>query len=383
MSRRTQPIVLQILPHLVTGGVERGTIDIALALQSTGAIPIVVSNGGPMVSELQQARIEHITMPVHSKNPLLMQRNTQRLVHLIKERKINIVHARSRAPAWSAAMAVRRTGIAFLTTFHGTYTLGPFAIKKKYNAIMTCGHRVIAVSRFIATHVQTVYGLAPERVHVIPRGIDCGLFNSSLVHPNRMLNLARQWCLPTEHPLVMLPGRLVRWKGHEILIEALAKIGRRDLCCLLVGFDQEHVRYRAELEKLIRYKGLDGMIHWVGYCTDMPAAYMLADVVISASTEPEAFGRVVVEAQAMGRPVIATDHGGSCETIVHGKTGCLVPPRDPDALAQALVDFLDLEAQERHAMAVRQVAHVHAHFSKEMMCASTLSVYQDILSSTV
>ncbi len=378
---RTKPIVLQILPRLVTGGVERGTIDIALALQAADCIPLVVSYGGPMVSELEQAGIEHITMPVHSKNPFLMQLNTERLVHLIKERKIKIIHARSRAPAWSAARAAGRTGVAFLTTFHGTYNIGPFTIKKPYNAIMASGHRVIAISQFIATHVQTVYGISPERIRVIPRGIDVYKFDFQSVHPNRLTSLARAWCLPEDKPLVMLPGRLVRWKGHEILIEALAKVCLPDLRCLLVGFDQAHVHYKAELEKLIRHKGLDSKIHWVGYCADMPAAYMLADVVVSASTEPEAFGRVVVEAQAMGRPLIASNHGGSRETIIHGRTGWLVPPSDPDALAQALLQLLTLAAAERHTMAARQVAHAHAHFSRDMMCARTLSVYQEIFTS--
>ncbi len=381
MPCQTRLIVLQILPRLVTGGVERGTIDIALALQAADCIPLVVSHGGPMVSELEQAGIEHITMPVHSKNPFLMQLNTERLVHLIKERKINIVHARSRAPAWSAARAASRTGVAFLTTFHGRYNLGPFTIKKPYNAIMTSGKRVIAISHFIATHVQTVYGIAPERIRVIPRGIDFYKFDSTLVHPHRLTALARAWRLPEDQPLVMLPGRLVRWKGHEVLIEALAKLCRRDFCCLLVGFDQAHVHYRAELETLIRHKGLDSTIHFVGFCADMPAAYMLADVVVSASTEPEAFGRVVVEAQAMGRPVVATDHGGSSETIVHGRTGWLVPPSDPDALAQTLLEMLTLAAAERHTMAARQVAHAHAHFSREIMCARTLSVYHELFTS--
>ena len=383
MPCQTRPIVLQLLPRLMTGGVERGTIDIALALQAAGHIPLVVSYGGPMVSELEQAGIEHITMPVHSKNPFRMHFNAEQLVHIIKERKINIIHARSRAPAWSAAEAASRTGIAFLTTFHGTYTLGPFAIKKPYNRIMTRGNRVIAISNFIAMHLQKVYGITSERISIIPRGIDNSNFNLTSVHPSRVASLARRWCLSENQRIVILPGRLVKWKGHEILIEALAKVNQRNLCCLFIGFDQEHIHYRTKLEELICQRGLERTIHWVGFCADMPAAYMLADVVVSASTEPEAFGRVVVEAQAMGRPVIATDHGGSRETIVHGRTGLLVQPRNSDALAKALVKLLTLTAAERHAMAVRQVDHVHAQFSKEMMCARTLSLYQKILNNTV
>ncbi|VBB69658.1 Glycosyltransferase [invertebrate metagenome] len=382
MPHQTRPVVLQILPRLVTGGVERGTIDIALALQAAGGVPLVVSRGGPMVHELEQAGIEHLAMPVHSKNPLLMRANIDRLVHLMKERRVNIIHARSRAPAWSAWIAAHRTGASFLTTFHGTYTLGPLAMKKPYNAVMACGDLVIAISHFIAAHVQAVYGSAPERIRVVPRGVDCCQFDPISVHPSRLIALAKAWRLPENRPLIMLPGRLTRWKGHEILLEALAKLKRRDLCCLLVGFDQGRVHYRTQLETMIRHKGLDSMVRLVGDCADMPAAYMLADVVVSASTEPEAFGRVVVEAQAMGRPVVATDHGGSRETVVHGQTGWLIPPRNPDALAQALSALLALAPVERQALAVRQVAHTHAHFSKAIMCASTLSIYEDLLTGT-
>ncbi|KAF0118427.1 MAG: glycosyltransferase [Rhodospirillaceae bacterium] len=374
-----QTHVLQVLPALESGGVERGTIDIALALQAAGAVPLVVSRGGPMVHELERARIEHISWPVHSKNPFTMHRNVDRLVRLILERGITIVHARSRAPAWSAFAAASRTGVPFLTTFHGTYTLGPWAIKKPYNAIMVQGNRVIAISNFIAAHIQTVYDVAPERIRVIPRGVDLNRFDPAALHPNRLIALARAWRLPEDRPLILLPGRLTRWKGHEILIEALARLGRRDVCCLLVGADQGRTRYRAELVQKIRDAGLQDVVHITDPCSDMPAAYMLTDVVVSASLEPEAFGRVAVEAQAMGRPVIATNHGGSRETIVPNETGWLVPPGDAGALAHVLARLLALTPETRQALALRQRAHVQAHFSRENMCARTLAVYQEVL----
>ncbi len=383
MSRhgQTRPVVLQILPGLATGGVERGAIDIALALQAAGAVPLVVSTGGPMVHELERARIEHIALPVRSKNPLVMHRNVNRLIQLIRKREVNLVHARSRAPAWSAFVATDRASVPFLTTFHGTYTLGPFAIKKPYNAVMARGDLVIAISDFIATHIQTVYGTAPERIRIVPRGVDLHRFDPVAIHPNRLIALAKAWRLPEDRPLVMLPGRLTRWKGHEVLIEALARLGRRDLCCLLVGSDQGRTRYRAELEETIRRKGLQDIVHMVDHCNDMPAAYMLTDVVVSASTAPEAFGRVAVEAQAMGRPVVATGHGGTRETVMDGRTGRLVLPDDADAMASAIADLLSLSLTERQALTIRQRAHVQARFSLEIMCARTLAVYQELLTS--
>lgn len=379
MFHRGQTHVLQVLPALDSGGVERGAIDIALALQAAGAVPLVVSRGGAMVHELERARIEHIAWPVHSKNPFVMRRNVDRLARLILERGVALVHARSRAPAWSAFAAASRTGVPFLTTFHGTYALGPWAIKKPYNAVMTHGNKIIAISNFIASHIQTVYDADPERIRVIPRGVDLKQFDPATLHPNRLIALAGAWRLPEDRPLILLPGRLTRWKGHEILIEALVRLGRRDVCCLLVGADQGRTRYRAELMQKIRDAGLQDVVHIAGPCSDMPAAYMLTDVVVSASLEPEAFGRVAVEAQAMGRPVIATDHGGSRETIIANETGWLVPPGDAEALSHGLARLLALTPETRQALALRQRAHVQAHFSRENMCARTLAVYQEVL----
>lgn len=374
-------MVLQVLPRLATGGVERGTIDVALALKEAGWLPLVASNGGPMVRELERVGVEHITLPLHSKNPLVIYRNISLLQTLIRERNVDIVHARSRAPAWSAAAAAERAGVHFITTFHGTYNLGTIPLKKAYNAIMTRGERVIAISLFIARHIQETYDIDPSRIRTIPRGIDLTRFDPASVSANRVISMAKAWRLPDGMPVVMLPGRLTRWKGQAVLIEALARLGRHDLRCLLVGSDQGRVKYRDELERLVKQRDMGDVIHIVDHCSDMSAAYMLSDVVVSASTDPEAFGRVMVEAQAMGRPVIASDHGGSCETVIHGKTGWLVPPNDPDALARAIDSVLSLNAEERHALANRQMQHARTHFSKEMMCARTLGVYEDVLRS--
>lgn len=363
----------------MTGGVERGTIDVAIALREAGWGSLVASDGGPLVRELERAGVEHIPLPLHSKNPLVIYRNVGRLSQIVAERGVHIVHARSRAPAWSAFAAADRTGSHFVTTFHGTYNLDGLPFKRSYNAVMTRGERVIAISRFISEHIRDTYGVGGDAVRVIPRGIDMSRFDPLTVNANRMISLARAWRLPDGMPVVMLPGRLTRWKGQTVLIEALARLGRRDLRCLLVGSDQGRVRYRDELERLVKANGLDDVVHIVDHCNDMAAAYMLTDVVVSASVDPEAFGRVSVEAQAMGRPVVATDHGGSRETVVHGRTGWLVPPNDPDSLARAIDTVLALSAEERRRLAVRQIDHARANFTKEAMCHATLGVYAEVL----
>lgn len=373
------PAVLQILPRLETGGVERGTIEIADALRNAGARPIVVSAGGPMERELERMDAVHIRMPVASKNPFRIWRNIDALVDVIKRYDVKLVHARSRAPAWTARAAARRCGVPFVTTFHGTYNRGPFGIKTPYNAIMAAGDRVIAISNFIARHIQEHYRVPQERIRIIPRGVDLNRFDPAKVSPERMIALANQWRLREDLPVIMLPGRLTRWKGQLVLIEALARLGRQDLICLLVGSDQGRARYRAQLEAAVADKGLQGVVHIVNGCNDMAAAYLLTDWVISASTDPEAFGRVVVEAQAMGRPVIATRHGGALETVIPGETGWLVAPGDPGEMAAAIGNAIDTPPEVRARMAEASQTRAREEFSRQLMCERTLAVYAELL----
>ncbi len=376
------PVVMQVLPSLVTGGVERGAVDIAAALKAAGWGSIVVSSGGPMVREVERAGAEHIQLPTHSKNPLVIRANIARLAALVRSRGVDIVHARSRAPAWSAEAAARQTGAHFVTTFHATYNFRP-APKRWYNAVMTRGERIIAISDHIRRHIVRVYGVDPDRLRVIYRGIDFDLFDPQAVPPARVIKLATDWRLPDGIPVVMLPGRLTRWKGQAVLIEALARLGHDRVRCLLVGDEQGRSGYRRELEDLIARHRLQSVVHMTGPVGDMPAAYKLADVVVSASTDPEAFGRVMVEAQAMGRPVIAADHGSSRELVEpEGGTGWLVGPGDPDALAQAINTAIHLDTAAREALADRAIARVRQHFSKHGMCSATLAVYREVLSET-
>ena len=325
------PAVLQIVPRLVSGGAERGTVELAEALVAAGWASYVASGGGPLERDIVRSGAIHLTLPLASKNPLLMRRNATVLARLIRRLGIDIVHARSRAPAWSAWSAASATGRHFVTTFHNAYDAG-VSLKRRYNSVMARGERVIAISQFVADHAARVYGIGPDRLRTISRGVDLDIFDPSRVGAERIVGLARRWRLPDGAPIVMLPARLTRWKGGLDLIAAIAVLGRRDICCLLVGSEQRR-GYRRELETAIERNGLTGLFRIVEDCRDMPAAYMLADVVVSASSDPEGFGRTIIEAQAMGRPVVATAHGGSCETIEPGITGWLVPPRDPAAPA--------------------------------------------------
>ena len=371
------PAVLQVIPSLVSGGAERGTIDLAGALATSGWTAYVASSGGPMEYQLARLGVRHLKLPLASKNPLVMRRNAAALIEIVRRHKIDIVHARSRAPAWSAWSASRATGRRFVTTFHNAYDID-LPLKLWYNSVMARGERVIAISQFVGEHVTSVYGVGPDRLRVIPRGVDIAGFDPRRVNGERVCALATRWRVPEDAAVVMLPGRLTRWKGGLDFIEAIARLGRRDLCCLLVGAEQRP-GFRRELEATIERLGLVGMFRIIEDCPDMPAAYMLSDVVVSASTDPEGFGRVITEAQAMGRPVVATDHGGARETILPGVTGWLAPPRDPVALADAITEALRLDAGERAAFARRAVAHVAAHYTREAMCGKTIDVYEELL----
>ena len=376
-SEGRPPAVLQIVPSLVSGGAERGTVELAAALTSAGWNSFVASAGGPLEHDIARAGATHLTLPLASKNPLVMRRNRAALIRAIRRLGIDIVHARSRAPAWSAWSAAGATGRHFVTTFHNAYGASS-ALKRWYNSVMARGERVIAISDFVAEHAAMVYGVGADRLRTIPRGVDLGMFDPQRVSGQRIANLARQWRLPDGVPTVMLPGRLTRWKGGLDFVAAIAALGRQEICCVLVGAEQRP-GFRRQIEAAIESNGLTGLFRIVEHCRDMPAAYMLADVVVSASTDPEGFGRIIVEAQAMGRPVVATDHGGARETIVPGATGWLVPARNPAALAAAIGAALSLGPGERSLLARRAIDHIAANFTHATMCARTIAVYEELL----
>ena len=378
-STGRMPVVLQVLPSLGGGGVERGTVEMTAALTEAGWTALVVSSGGPMVRDIERAGGKHIQLPVHSKNPFVMRKNIGRLAKVISEHGVNLVHARSRAPAWSALAAARRTGTPFVTTVHGPYGFGlPF--KRLYNSVMTCGDRVIAISEFIRGYILDNYRkVDPDHIRIIHRGVNIDIFDPAKTTAARVIHLANEWRIPDGVPVVMLPGRLTRWKGHRVLFEALAQIKDRPMRCLIVGDDQGRSGYRRELDALIDKLGLQSVVHIVGECRDMAAAYKLSDVVISASTEPEAFGRIVAEAQAIGKPVIAPNHGAAPEILLPEVTGWLVPPSDPQALARALEKALDLDTGARERLAQAAIARVRENFSTAKMCDATIAVYRELL----
>lgn len=379
--------VLQIIPELDSGGAERTTLEIADALVRAGARALVAADGGRLVGELQALGGEFHAFPAATKNPIAMAGNVRRLASLIERQGVDIVHARSRAPAWVALGAVRRTGTPFVTTYHGVYS-DRNSIKTRYNSVMAMGDRVIANSAFTARHILERYPEAQGRIVTIHRGVDLKIFSPEAVDADRVRALREKWDAPPDQRIVLLPARLARRKGHRVLIDA-AKIlraqGRSDTIFILAG-DEQRDAYPREIDRAVAEAGLNGVVRRVGHCADMPAALMSAACVVAPATEPEAFGRIAVEAQSMGAAVVVTDLGASAETVVAPpdasaaqRTGWLVPAHDAGELAAAIAEALDLGMAARESLALRARAHVRDRFSVERMCAATLSVYESLL----
>ena len=371
--------ILQVLPQMETGGVERGTVEIAYALSQAGHRALVAASAGSMTRDLEKAGAEFFRLPLRRKRPLTIWRNIGRLQRLVELERVDLVHARSRAPAWSALYAARRSGRPFVTTIHGAYGASSM-VKRAYNSVMARGDRVIAISDFIRNYALATYANLDEAaIRVIPRGVDMRMFQPSDVTHARMIQLAQAWSLPDGAPVVLLPGRLTRLKGPEVVIEALARSASDEAVLVFVGGDAGREAFKVELRKLAEQMGVADRIRFTGLCRDMPAAYSLASVVVSASIKPEGFGRTSVEAQAMGRPVVVSDHGGVRETVVDGATGWRVPPGDGAALAAAIDDALALDPEARSALATRAMSHVRDNFTLELMQQRTLAVYDELL----
>ena len=372
-------MILQLVPRLDQGGVERGTLEIAAAIVDAGGRALVASAGGRLASRLNALGGEFIEMPVHTKNLLAMRRNARRIADLVGDEGIDLIHARSRAPAWSGYWAAQRTGTAFVTTYHGSYNEG-FPFKRRYNAVMAKGQPTIAVSEFIARMIRERHGLPQDRIVTIPRGADLSIFDPHAMTGERIAQLADRWGLTDEtRPVFLLPGRLTRWKGQEVFVDACSLLRKRlgpEFLGLMVGEAPDGSSYPEELEKRAAGKHCSDVIKMVGPCHDMPAAYRVASCVVSASTDPEAFGRVAVEAQAMGRAVIASNHGGARETVDDGVTGALVEPGDAAKLADAMQAFLALDAQTCERMGKLARLRVQRLFSTARMQAATLDVYE-------
>lgn len=371
--------VMQVIPNLGAGGAEQTCVDVTAALVQEGHRAIVVSNGGPRAADIKRAGGIHIELPVHSKNPLVMRLNAKRLKALMVQYNVDIVHARSRAPAWSCYWATRDTKTHFLTTCHAPFNLGG-RLKNYYNSSITRGELIIANSDFVGHYLVDNYAVPIEKIRVIPRGIPMERFNPTIIHAERMLRLSQQWRIPEVATVILMPGRLTRWKGQTVMIEAMSHLKHKDTYCILLGDDQGRTEYTQELEQMIHDLQLEERVRISSHCNDMASAYALADIVVSASIEPEGFGRTAVEAQAMGKSVVATNIGGSRETIIPDVTGWLVAPDNPVDMARAIDKALSLDPDERAFMQGEAMRHVRTHFTKEQMTFATLEVYRELLS---
>ncbi len=383
------PTILQIIPRLDTGGAERTTVEITDAIVRAGGTALVATGGGRMSSEVIAAGGEIVTMPAGSKNPLQILANARHLARLCAARDVALIHARSRAPAWSALLAANRVGIPLVTTYHGAYNERG-VLKRTYNGVMARGAVVIANSDYTAGLIRTRYGTPPERISIIPRGIDPAVYDAATIAPERLAALRRAWAVPTGAPIILHAARLTGWKGQRAVIAAVAHLARdrrlADAVAIFAGDDQGRSDYRRTLETDIAAAGLAGSVRLVGHCADMPAAFALAHVALVASTEPEAFGRTAAEAQAIGCPVIATDIGAPRETVLaapavppEAATGWLVPPGDATRLAAALAEALALTGDARAAIGRRARANVVARFTLSAMQTGTLTVYDRLL----
>lgn len=378
-TKDIKPVVLQVLPELNQGGVELGTIEIATELQKQGIKNFVASAGGRMAYNLERIKVKHFTLPLKTKNPIKLWLNYRRLVKIIKENGVNIVHARSRAPAWSAYWAAKKTGAKYLTTFHGTYGLGPKGIKKVYNKVMTYGDLVIAISNHIKQHILKHYKCDENKIRLIHRCVNMENFDVNNISAERMIKLMEEHHLPEDKPIILLIGRLTRWKGQKLLIEALEKIKEKDFFCVFVGDDQGRTYYTEELKEAIAKKGMEGRFAFIRHISDVPALMMVSDVVVSASTDPEAFGRIAAEGEAMGRIVVASNIGGSLENLVDGKTGKHFVSGDASSLAEALTWALELSTEEREEIGKAAIDYVKNNFTKQIMCEKTIAVYNELV----
>lgn len=364
--------VLQILPELNAGGVERTSVEVAEALLAEGHTAHIASNGGRLEKELREMGAILHTLQIGSKNPLKLRRNTKTLIDIIKAHKIDVVHARSRAPAWPAFTAARAANVPFITTYHGIYNANS-ALKRRYNSIMARGDIIIANSEFTKAHIIKEHNTPSDSIVVIPRGVDMKAFDPRNVVPSRIEAMRQSWQVDDSHKVILLPGRLTRWKGQLIAVEALKGLPENTVLVLL-GDAQGRDAYQTEISDLAIELGVDMRVRIAGHCTDMPAAMLAADVVLSASTDPEAFGRISAEAQAMGRPVVATGHGGALETVFDGVTGRHVQPGDAGSMREGLKLALNWPDYDSNVARWR----IEERFSKASLQRDTLDIYNRV-----
>ena len=375
--------VLQVIPDLAAGGAERTTIEMAQAVTAAGGRALVASRGGRLEAALKAAGGELLRLDMATKNPFSMRVNASRLADIIRREGVSIIHARSRAPAWSALWAARRTGIRFITTYHGAYK-GRSALKKLYNSVMARGDMVIANSAWIAEHIAAEHGLSPDRIVTIPRGVDLAQFDADTIIDSRVTGMQSLFGLAgsAETFVAIMPARMTVWKGHAEAIRAVAALPaglRARIVLIFVGDAQGREAYVRELVSLAENLGIAGQTRILGHVDDVPAALKASHVMLAPSVEPEAFGRSAAEAGALGLPVIATDHGGARETVIHGVTGLRVPPGDTNALRDAIAAVMEMPEDDRLTMGKAAREYIRSMFSTTALQQATLSVYQSLL----
>ena len=379
--------VLQVIPKLGYGGAETGCYDIAHYLAENNCKSFIVTSGGELLKFINKKKVKVIRLPVNSKNPILILINAIILVGIILFFNISIVHARSRAPAWSCLFATKLTGRKFVTTFHGTYNfIG--SIKKIYNSVMVRSDLIIAGSNFIFSHIKDHYSkyLDPKKKFlVIFRGINVDYFDPTTKLESEEKKLLQKWEINKEKKIILVPGRLTSWKGHELLIEAInlvnVELGYEAFHVIILGSDQGRNLYKKKLIRLTEQYRLTNQIKFINHCKDMALAYKVSDIVISPSIEPEAFGRVAVEAQSMEKLIIASNIGGSNETIIDEKSGFLFESGNPNSLSKKILKVITMDETSLKLLGQEGRKNVIKKFNVEKMCFSTYSEYKRLLNA--
>ena len=377
--------VLQVIPKLGYGGAETGCYDIAHYLPENNCESFIVTSGGELLKFIDKKKVKVIKLPVNSKNPLLILFNSLALIWIILYNNISIVHARSRAPAWSCYLATILTGRKFVTTFHGTYNFES-KLKKFYNSVMVRSDLIIAGSNFIFSHIKENYSKyfdVNKRLRVIFRGINVDYFDPTTKLENDEKKLLKQWEIEKDKKIILLPGRLTSWKGQELFIEAInlvnIELGYEAFYVVILGSDQGRDLYKKKLTRLTEQFRMNNQVRFIDHCKDMALAYKISDIIVSASTEPEAFGRVAVEAQSMEKPIIASNIGGSNETIIDEKTGFLFETGNAKSLSQKILKLLYLDETSLKLIGTEGRKNIIQKFNVEKMCFSTYSEYKKII----
>ncbi len=377
--------VLQVIPRLGYGGAETGCYDLAHFLHEKNCKSVIVTSGGELLKFVRKEKVKVIRLPVHSKNPILMLLNALILSIIILIYNIDIVHARSRAPAWSCLFSCFLTRRKFVTTFHGTYNFSN-SLKKFYNSIMVRSKLIIAGSNFIFNHISENYNEflnSKNKLLVIFRGINLEYFDKRNISENKKNKLMSLWKIDPDKKTILLPGRLTSWKGQDLFVEALNILiedyNKSNFQAIILGSDQGRNVYSKKLSDLVRRYQLNKRIQFVNHCKEMPIAYSISDIVVSSSVRPEAFGRVSVESQAMEKPIIASDIGGSKETIVNGKSGFLYKSKDPRELAKVLNNVIELDKEALYSIGKEGRKNVTKKFNVEQMCQTTFTEYKKLL----